>query len=356
MTGMFEPRMMATTLGSLPHRDVARATALLLAYTPEIPAWVQFPRLGESMLRQFNDGLPGLVTAGGSYYFDPGRPGFEEALADFYTLYLAVTEELDEEALESLAIPEEHARGLYELERQLTLQRAKPVAVKGQVTGPFTLGTNLIDQDFRSAYYDDRLRDVLVKMVGLKARWQVRRLRRLCSRVMIFLDEPSLLGFGSAQYISIGREDVVRDLNEVAAAVHEEGALVGVHCEGNTDWSLLMACDLDILDFDAYGHLQSVMLYPADLAAFIERGGWLGWGLVPTLDREAAAAETPEGLAARFEQGLDELEDRGLSRSLLCRRALLTPTCGAGTLTPELAERVLEVLRDLSLLLRRRYG
>lgn len=355
MSGKFEPRLLATTLGSLPHLDVARATSLLLDYTPEIPAWVQFPRLGESMLRQFNDGLPGIVTAGGSYYFDTSRPDFEEALADFYTLYLAVTEELDGEALETLAIPEERARGFYELERQLPLRSRRPVDVKGQVTGPFTLGTNLIDQDFRAAYYDERLRDVVVKLVGLKARWQVRRLRRLCPRVVIFLDEPGLLGFGSAQYISISREDVVRDLNEVAAAVHEEGALIGVHCEENTDWSLLMSSDLDILDFDAYGHLQSVVLYPADLAAFISRGGSLGWGLVPTLDREAAAAETAEGLAARFEQGLDELEDRGLPRDLLRRRALITPSCGAGTLTPELAERVLELLRDLSLLLRRRY-
>ncbi|MCL5108463.1 MAG: hypothetical protein M1401_06305 [Chloroflexi bacterium] len=356
MPGSFEPRLLATTLGSLPHRDVTRATELILEYTPEIPAWVQLPKRGESMLRQFNDGLPGYIAGDGRPHFDTARSDFEEALADFYTLYLGVTEDLDEEALAVFALPAEQARGLYELERLLPESGIVPVAVKGQVTGPFTLATNLTDQDFRAAYYDERLRDVIVKMIGLKARWQVRRLRRLASRVLIFMDEPGLLGFGSAQYISISREDIVRDLDEVAAAIHEEGALVGVHCEENTDWSLLMACDLDILDFDAYGHLQSVLLYPADLAAFLARGGSLGWGLVPTLDREAAAAETVEGLSARFEQGLDELERRGVSRDLLLRRALLTPSCGAGTLTEELAERVLQLLSELSSSLRARYA
>ncbi len=356
MAALFEPKLLATTLGSLPHRDVERATALVLGYTPEVPAWVQFPKLGESMLRQFADGLPGLTVAGGAHFIDAHTSQFEDSLADFYTLYLAVTEELEEEALAAFALPPEQARGFYELLRQLPPHREHLVAVKGQVTGPFTLGINLTDHDFRAAYYDERLRDVIVKLVGLKARWQIRQLRQHHSRVIIFLDEPALLGFGSSAFITVGREDIVRDLKEVAAVIHEEGGLAGVHCEENTDWSLLMECDLDILDFDAYGHFQGMALYPRELADFLADGGSLGWGLVPTLDREAAArVEAPE-LGGRFEQGLDELARKGLDRDLLVRRALITPSCGAGTLTEDLAERVLGVLHELSLTLRRKYG
>lgn len=40
----FEPCCLATTLGSLPHTDVVRGTELMFASTPEIPAWVQFPK------------------------------------------------------------------------------------------------------------------------------------------------------------------------------------------------------------------------------------------------------------------------------------------------------------------------
>ena len=51
------------------------------------------------------------------------------------------------------------------------------------------------------------------------------------------------------------------------------------------------------------------------------------------------------------------LVDKGLDRDLFLRRALITPSCGAGgVLTEPLAERVLRVLHELSLTLRERYG
>ena len=124
---------------------------------------------------------------------------------------------------------------------------------------------------------------------------------------MIWMDEPALLGFGSSTFISISREDVLRDLNEVAGAIHAAGALTGVHCEANTDWSLLMEADLDILDFDAYDHLEAITLYPDELRAFFDRGGSLGWGIVPTLNPQAAATETVESLLARFDAGVARL-------------------------------------------------
>jgi hypothetical protein len=59
----FEPRCLPTTIGSLPHTDVARGTDLVFQYTPQIPAWVQFPKRAfyEGMMVQFTEGLPGLV-------------------------------------------------------------------------------------------------------------------------------------------------------------------------------------------------------------------------------------------------------------------------------------------------------
>jgi hypothetical protein len=187
--------------------------------------------------------------------------------------------------------------------------------------------------------------------------WQMTRLGRFGPPVMIFLDEPSLVGFGSQVFLTVSREDVISDINEVAAVVHAQGGLAGVHCEENTDWSLLMEADLDILDFDAYGHMQTITLYPADLHAFFERGGCLGWGMVPTLDREAAANETIPSLLVRFEENVQCLVRKGFDRDMLLRRALLTPSCGAGgVLTEPLAERVLGLLRGLSMALRERYG
>ena len=153
--------------------------------------------------------------------------------------------------------------------------------LKGQVTGPFTLGTNLLDQDRRCCYYDEQLRDVVVKSVAMKALWQLSRLSTFNLPAMIFLDEPALLGYGSQTFLTISREDVIHDINEVVAAIHGKGALAGVHCEANTDWSLLMDTELDILNFDAYDHRDSIGLYPTELGAFLERGGILSWAWFP---------------------------------------------------------------------------
>ncbi len=357
----FEPCCLATTIGSLPHTDAARATRLMLQSTPEIPSWVQFPKrtFHENMMMQFTEGLPALVQDGDRISFSTPAENFAEQLTDFYERYLAATEEGNLEALDSFGLSSHYAIGFSEFMARLAEPSVSGAAVmlKGQVTGPFTLGTNLVDQNGRCAYYDEQLRDVIVKTVAMKAMWQMKRLGAFGLPVMIFIDEPSLLGFGKMTFLSVSREDVIGDINEVAAVVHAKGGLAGVHCEENTDWSLLMETDLDILDFDAYDHLQGITLYPAELTRFFARGGCLGWGIVPTLDKNAAATETVESLLARFEEGIEQFVARGFDRELLIRRALITPSCGAGgVLTEPLAERVLDLLRNLSKTLRIRYG
>ena len=357
-TPPFEPRCLATTIGSLPHTDPVRGTALMFAGVPEIPTWVQFPKrvFHENMMIQFTEGMPGLVEENERVYFDTAAPDLTERLTDFYTRYLAATEGGDEAALDTFGLSPEYAAGFGEFVARLP-EQPKPVAVKGQVTGPFTLGTNLSDQNRRCAYYDDSLHDMIVKTVALRSLWQIARLKPFCPRVLIFLDEPSLLGFGSQTFITVSREDVIRDINEVVTTIHAQGALAGVHCEANTDWSLLMETDLDILDFDAYDHMQAITLYPAELGTFLARGGSLGWGIVPTLDRAAAATETLPSLLARLDEGMERLVQKGFERELLLRRALITPSCGAGgVLTEPLAERVLSLLRQLSLTLREQHG
>ena len=356
---MFEPCCLATTIGSLPHTDVARGTALMFESTPELPAWVQFPRrvFYENMMVQFTEGLPGLVQDGDRFYFDTAAPDFTEQLTDFYACYLAASADGDHAALDRFGLSPQYAAGFREFIARLPEQTTPRAMLKGQVTGPFTLGTNLLDQHRCCSYYDDQLRDVIVKTAALKAVWQIAQLSAFGPRVMVMLDEPALLGFGSQTFITVSREDVIGDLNEVAAAIHAQGGLAGVHCEANTDWSLLMEADLDILDFDAYDHMQAITLYPTELRAFLERGGSLGWGIVPTLDREAAATETVPSLLARFDEGVERLVRKGFERELLLRRALVTPSCGAGgVLTEPLAERVLGLLRQLSTALRKQHG
>ena len=154
--------------------------------------------------------------------------------------------------------------------------------------------------------------------------------------VIIFVDEPYLASFGSA-YVSLSREGVVAMLNEVVEAIHAEGGLAGVHCCGNTDWSLLTECGTDIISFDAYGYAETIALYPDELKAFLDRGGVLAWGIVPT--SEAIVRETEASLADRLERGLALLQAKGLDRSRLLDACLVTPSCGTGPMAVDRAEK-----------------
>jgi hypothetical protein len=117
-----------------------------------------------------------------------------------------------------------------------------------------------------------------------------------------------------------------------------------------------MQTNLDFLVFDAYDHLKAITLYPKELDTFIQKGGLLGWGIVPTLDIDAAANESLDSLITRFENGVERLVEKGFDRELLLKRALITPSCGAGgVLTEPLAERVLRLLSKVSAYLRRKY-
>ncbi len=360
MKPFFEPRLLATTIGSLPHMDESLGTELMFTHTPELPSWIQFPKKTpvEKMMRQFTEGIPALKDEGGRDYIDSTQEDFTDLLTDFYERYLAAADAGDERALDSFGISAEYAAGFHEYLIRLPdhLSNHETIMLKGQVTGPITLGVNILDFNRKCAYYDEQLHDIILKTVEMKALWQLTKIKPFGLPCMIFLDEPSLLGFGKQDFITISREDVLYDINHVVKALHDQDALAGVHCEENTDWSLLMETNLNILSFDAYDHLTAMTLYPGELSAFFDRGGILGWGIVPTLDLDAAAKETVQSLIDRFESGVSRFEELGFERDLILRRSLLTPSCGAGgVLTESLAERVLGLLRDISGELRFRY-
>ena len=153
-------------------------------------------------------------------------------------------------------------------------------------------------------------------------------------------------GFGSA-FSPIGRNDVIRVLREVFTYLRERvEVLIGIHCCGNTDWAMLLESGPDIINFDAYGFMDTFLLYPEALSRFLEKGGIIAWGIVPT--SEYTETITPEELSDRLFKGLEQLEKTGLRAETLSKQSMITPSCGMGTMEPTSAQGVLELLAKLS--------
>ena len=293
------------------------------------------------MYTQYSPGLPGIVIdeAREKVTFDT-TVDLSPALEEFYGRYLA-------DDVDSFALSPDYAAGFYTM---LDVLKSTPGAwAKGHVTGPISFGLTVVDQDLRSSLYNEQLADPIVKQIAFNARWQVRQLKHAARRsnVIIFVDEPYMASFGSA-FISLSREQVATMLNEVFDAIHAEGALAGVHCCGNTDWSVLMETSVDILNLDAYEYLDNLALYPYEVRAFLDRGGNLAWGIIP--NNEEIFNVTPEGLASRLREGIQLISDKARGRGVtigveeFAPRSLITTACGFGPTTIEIADRAVEML------------
>ena len=335
MNGDFRPEFLATAVGSMPHTDPVAACALVQQHLPDIPAWPQLPRRDarESMYAQYSQGFPGVVIEHGRVYVDRRRD-LAPDLERLYMRYMAGD-------LDGSATSPDHASGLAHFQ---ALAFDSPRAVKGQIVGPVSWGLTVTDQDRRAVLYDDVLADAIAKHLRLAAAWQERELRRLAPHTIVFVDEPYLASFGSA-FVAVERHEVIALLEEVFGGLQ---GLKGIHCCGNTDWSLILETSVDILNFDAYNFAGTLSLYPDALRAFLDRGGIIAWGIVPTTDEDTVLAESVERLTERLWAALRLVASKGVRLDALLSASLLTPACGMGTLSERAAARALELLAGVS--------
>ncbi len=349
----FKPELRPLLIGSLPVADHNEALDMVLAATPEIPLWVQLPVFQEEgMVPQFMPGMPGLVREEDRWRVDSANDAFEPALTAFYEDYLQAVEN-DAVLLESrFALAPDVARGFHVFMERITQAKTSFLAVKGQVTGPVTFGLGLKDHQDRPVFYDLHTRDAAVKLLSLKAAWQVVRLKTLGQPVIVFVDEPALAGYGSSELISISGEEITAALEEVFGSIHHAGGLAGIHVCANTDWGLLLSTGVDVVNFDAYGYAERFLLYAEEVKAFLARGGLVAWGIVRTGPADVIDRESVETLVARWGQLLAAADQAGLDPDVLRRQSFITPSCGTGSLSVAHAQRVLDLTREVSLAVR----
>ena len=343
-------------IGSLPLDDHDKAMELILESTPQIPLWPQLPSYQEEgMIQQYIPGMPGLDICDETLFINGEGEEFDADFLSFYEEYLMVTEgggELDDSRF---VLTSKTAKGFFAFLQHVEKIKDQLTGLKAQTTGPFTFATGVVDQNNKAIFYNEQLRDAAVKLLALKAKWQIRKMREICPQAIMIFDEPAMAGFGSSAFITISLDDIKGCFGEVIEAVRTEGGIAGVHVCANTEWSVLFDAGADLVSFDAYSYFDKFILYPDHLKTFFAGGGILASGIIPT-DPRYIDNEESESLTAKFIEQLGELEKFGIPRQQILSQCLITPSCGTGSISPEYAQRVMDLTREVSVKVRAHYN
>jgi methionine synthase II (cobalamin-independent) len=341
MSTRLEFGCLPTAIGSMPHVNPDEACSVVMKFLTDIPAWPQLPGRSpkENMVIQFSEGFPGVVVNGDKIHIEPS--------ADFESELEQIHIDCEQDNAHKYGISTDYAAGLYAFLSKATGSKL----VKGQVTGPITWGLRVTGQDGLGILYDDTLAETGAKFLRLKASWQENILREVSPDTIIFVDEPYLVSLGSV-FTPIPEEKVPVLLEEVLKGIK---GIKGLHCCGNTNWSVLLDTEIDILHFDAYNYASSLSTYSDKVKSFLERGGSIAWGIVPN-EEEALAKESLPGLRDRLEEAMAPFTRDGVKFRQIIAQGLITPSCSLASLSLEAASQALELTAKLSHDLRSRYA
>src|SRR5262249_16718955 len=155
--------------------------------------------------------------------------------------------------------------------------------------------------------------------------------RKVSATPLLYLDEPGLfaLDLTNPRHLM-----TLQQLKVLVLALQREGALVGLHCCGNTRWGAVLGLGTDLLSLDIRLSLDALLEEEKAFADFLASGATLSLGIVPT---DLSASFNVTELVDSVEASLIATVGESRFRELLSH-ALLTPACGLAMRTVRDAE------------------
>jgi len=330
-----------TAMAVMPHKYVDRA--LDLALTMDIPFWPQLPHVSytEDMYVQAAEHFPGILL-------DMENRTLRFSMEKFIIEFEETTAHFDEP--EYFDISKEYSVVYH---RFLKMDLSDRPAIRGQLEGPISFGLNILDQDKKPILFDDTIRPFMFEFMSRRINVQLERLKKMNSNAFMFVDEPGLQFLFSA----LSGYDSTKAKNEMEQFFAMIQRPRGVHLCGNPDWDFLLGLDLDILSLDIYQNGEVFSSYSESIKRFLDRGGVIVWGIVPT-NFEPFEIENINTLEARLTNVWNLLANKGIDREFLISRSLISPAtcCLVNPDGEKTVEKAFGVVKELSRRLQDRYG
>jgi hypothetical protein len=333
--------LLTTAMAVMPHDNVDRALKTVLSL--DVPFWPQLPLLSyyEDMYVQASEHFPGIIL-------DLDQRTLRFSVDKFIEEFDQTLSRMNDPAYFDIS---ETYSVVYH--RFLEMDLSDRPAIRGQLEGPISFGFYVLDQDKRAILFDDTVRPFMLEFMAMRANAQLQRLKEKNSNAFMFIDEPGLQYLFSAMsgYNNIAAK---KDMDHFFSMIERPR---GVHLCGNPDWDFLLTADLDILSLDAFSNGEVISSYAGSIKNFLERGGVIGWGIVPT-NYEPYNRENIDSLEKRLTDIWNNLAKKGVELELLISRSLLSPAtcCLINPDREKTVEKAFQLIRQLSLRLREKFN
>ena len=332
--------LLTTAMAVMPHTDVDQAmeTALRL----DVPFWPQLPNYNyyEDMYVQAAEHFPGILL-------DVKKRTLRFSTEKFIDELEGTLSRFDDPSYFDIS---KTYSAVYH--RFLALDLSDRPAVRGQLEGPISFGFNILDENDRPILFDDTVRPFMLEFMAKRINVQLERLLKVNGNAFMFVDEPGLQFLFSA-LSGYGDMKAKGDMDTFFSMIDRPR---GIHLCGHPDWDFPLGLDLDVLSMDLYTNREIFASYGPSIRKFLDRGGVIVWGIVPT-GFEAFMKEDILSLTAQLESVWEILGKKGVDPDFMLSRSMLSPAtcCLVNPDKEKTVERAFDVVKNMSLRLREKY-
>ena len=332
-------------LGVLPYESVEPATRMMVKLFEKIPYCPFFSKItkDETLLTASLRKIPGISVTDKNISFNPTSATYNQALAKLDKAFVHPKKDL--------LLPYAMQCVFSEKFFSIIKKYESPNAIVN-IIGPYTLAQILKSLSSELVITDKNFRKLVIQAVSVKVLATIEKIKEASSKTqpIVILEEYLLGGLGTIKRENeeITSELVTSMLTRVVEKIKEAGALVAVRCSEKCDWQVPINAGIDIIIFDAYNNPNNLSIFPDQIIDFINRGGKIAWGIVPTTTESIVRNIDTESIFKRLIVTMNGLVESGVPHKLVYDSAIICPQGDTGHLPIIFAEKVLLMLVNLA--------
>ncbi len=305
----FQGRCQTTAMGIMPHDDIEKALELSLSL--DIPFWPQLPNVSyyEDMYAQASEYFPGIMVDTENKRITFNSREFESQLTSYSEKILDPT---------AFSLSENYSVVYHHF---LNRNLRNYTAIRGQLIGPVSFGFKVTDENKIPIIYHEQVRALLFDFLKQKINAQYHEMHNKNDNAFVWLDEPGL-GWVFSGLSGYSDQQARKEYQDFLQDLDGPGAL---HLCAKVNLPYLLELGPQIISFDAYQLELMPIGYTSAVASFLNKGGLISWGIVPT-DSITLETETPQRLVDRLTSYWEVVANNSkLSLDDIAAQALIAP-------------------------------